>query len=200
MSSPPSRADFITAAYDLFREQGYGDVTLEDLARRTKSDLSDVRAQFHDKFALFEAVMDANSPLNDLRAALTDGVGDSAEDILRETAHRMIGAAEKHAAFFELAMVNPKFNHGTVLLNLSARLVPDALSLLRRLKRTGQLRPVSDMILARTLISMVIGFVASERAMPQVGRMAMRLIPQRGWLDGMIDLMLYGLLEDDQRW
>ena len=199
MSAAPSRADFIAAAYDLFREQGYGDTTLNDLARRARSDLSAVQAEFHDKNALFNAVLNTYNPLDDLRAALTGANGDSAEEIIREAAHRMIDAAEKHAAFFELIMINPKVNHGGSMLNLSARLLPDALALLKRLKQSGQLRPVSDMILARTLISMVIGFVASERAMPQVGRMAMRLIPQKGWVDGMIDLMLYGVLEDDQR-
>jgi hypothetical protein len=27
----------------------------------------------------------------------------------------------------------------------------------------------------------------------------MRLFPQRAWLDGMVDLLLYGVLEDDAR-
>jgi hypothetical protein len=43
------------------------------------------------------------------------------------------------------------------------------------------------------------GFLASERIAPGAARFAMRLFPQRAWLDGMVDLLLYGVLEDDGR-
>ena len=55
--------------------------------------------------------------------------------------------------------------------------------LFKRLRDTGQLRPVSDLILARTLIAMLLGFVASEQAMPKLARVAMRLFPQRAWVN-----------------
>ena len=50
-----------------------------------------------------------------------------------------------------------------------------------------------------TLIAMLLGFVASEQAMPKLARVAMRLFPQRAWVDGVVDLMLYGVLEDSAR-
>src|SRR5947208_1447380 len=70
---------------------------------------------------------------------------------------------------------------------------------LDQLKATGQLRPVSDLILARTIVSLIMGFVLSDKAMPEVARMALRLFPQRAWLDGASDLLLFGILEDDAR-
>lgn len=199
MTSTASRSELIAAAYELFRENGYADTTLEDLARNLKSDLPTVQAQFHNKKDLFSAVLQAYSPLDDFKAAMTEAHGETAEDIIREAVSRMVEAAENHMGFFQLALVDAEMNHGASLSTLSVHLAPSALSLLSRIKRTGQLRPISDVILARTLIAMVIGFIGSERAMPQVGKLAMRLIPQRAWLDGMIDLILYGLLEDDQR-
>jgi hypothetical protein len=86
---------------------------------------------------------------------------------------------------------------GDALMNtLSVRLLPKALALLARLKNTGQLRPVADMILARTMVALLIGFIATEQTIPSVTRIVMR---QRAWLDGMVDLLLYGVIEDDAR-
>jgi hypothetical protein len=88
---------------------------------------------------------------------------------------------------------------GAFLGNLNAQIFPKAMVLLEKIKATGQLRPASDVILGRTLVSLLLGFVLSERAVPQIARVAMRLVPQHAWLDGMIDLLLYGVLEDEAR-
>ena len=101
--------------------------------------------------------------------------------------------------FLDLAALDVHANHGAFLGSLGLQLLPKMLTLRQRLKKTGQLRPVSDFILARTLVAMLMGFVLSEQVIPQIARTAMRVLPQRGWVDGMVDLLLYGVLEDDAR-
>ncbi len=140
--------------------------------------------------------------ISDLEAAL-DAVNieghETAEDMIRDAMRRVVKVIDQNKAFLELAADDVQANNGASLAAISTRIIPKALALMDRIKATGQLRPVPDVIFARTMVAMLMGFIISEQAMPQMARMAMRMFPQRAWLDGMVDLMLYGVLEDDAR-
>lgn len=194
-----AQSDLLAAALDVFRTQGYAGTTLEQIAAEVHLDVSAVRAQYADKGSLFAALLARYSPLHDLEAALDGVQGDTADDLLRDAMRRLIRAIQDNKRFLELAALDVQANHGAFLASLSTKLFPRATVFLERLKATGQLRPVSDVILSRALVAMLMGFVLSEQAMPQVARVAMRMFPQRAWIDGMVDLMLYGILEDDAR-
>jgi AcrR family transcriptional regulator len=189
----------LDAALEVFREQGYNGATLELVAQRAKVDSAALQKQYRDKGGLFSALIKAHSPLSDLEAAFDSIEGDSAEDIIRAMMRRMVEIVEQHRTFVDLAAMDVQANNGAHTSNLSTQLLPKALQALDKLKATGQLRPVSDMILARTLVSLLVGFIISDQMVPQIARVAMRFFPQRAWLDGMVDLLLYGVLEDDAR-
>ena len=195
----PSRADLLKAALDVFAEQGYAATTLDQIAQSAKVDLTVIQSQFSDKDALLSALFTEYSPLDAMLSALDAVEGDSAEDIIRDTMRRLVGVFNDHQEFLDLAAIDIQANGGAFMSQLSTRILPKALSLFTRLKGTKQLRPVSDAILGRTLIAMLMGFVISEKAMPKALRVTMRLFPQRAWLDGMVDLLLFGVLEDDAR-
>ena len=194
-----SQSELLTAAFGVFRSQGYAGTTLEQIAQEARQDIGVVRAQFADKNSLFAALLNQYSPLQDMENALDNIEGETADEVLRDAMRRIIRAIASNKEFIELAALDVQANNGAFLASLSTKLFPRAAALLERLKATGQLRPVSDIILSRTLAAMLMGFVVSEQAMPQVARMAMRMLPQRAWIDGMVDLMLYGILEDDAR-
>lgn len=196
---PAPREDVLSAALLTFRELGYAETTLEQVARRAGLDADVVQAQFADKDQLFAALLRANSPLEALETALDGVEGETADEMLRDAMRRMVRVTHERADFFELAIIDAQVNNGAFLASLSAGIFPKARQLLNRMKATGQLRPVADVIFGRTLVALLIGFAISERAMPNIARQAMRLMPQRAWLDGMIDLLLYGVLEDDAR-
>ncbi len=187
------------AALTLFRSKGYGNIALADIARAAHVDLAALSAQYVDKEALLGAMLKNYSPADDFEAAIRAVPAGSAEEMLREAMRQMAEVARTHEFFFDLAVIDAQVNNGTALTALSTRLLPSATGLLKRLRDTDQMRPVSDLIVARTLISLLMGYVVSERAMPQMARMALRLFPPRAWIDGMVDLLLYGLLEDDAR-
>ncbi len=189
----------LDSALGVFRKKGYFDATLDDVARASHIDIQTLTSHFPDKEALLASLIKAYNPIADFDAAL-DAVQDGrAEDMLRDVMRRMIEVSQKHEAYFELVVIDSQVNNGSALMSLSARLVPKANSILQRMKATGDLRPLSDLIVARTLISLLMGFIVSERAMPQVARVAMRLFPPRAWIDGMVDILIYGLLEDNAR-
>jgi hypothetical protein len=134
--------------------------------------------------------------ITDLETALDSVEGDTADEIVRDAMRRAVKAIQDNASVIERTARDMQMNSDALLSSLSTRLLPKALVLLARLKDTGQLRPVADMILARTMVAMLIGFIATEQTVPRVTRIVMR---QRAWLDGMVDLLLYGVLEDDAR-
>jgi AcrR family transcriptional regulator len=193
------RDSLLAAAREVIREMGYSEANLEAVAARARMPLAAVKAEFPDKARLLDTLLRANSPLSDLEAALDAVQGDTAEDLLRDAMRKVAAALQRHEDFFELAVIDAQVNNGAFLSSLSAELFPKANALLGRVKATKQTRPVMDMVFARTLIALLIGFIISDRAVPGVARTAMRLFPQRAWLDGMTDLLLYGVLEDDAR-
>jgi hypothetical protein len=134
--------------------------------------------------------------IKDLETALDSVEGDTADEIVRDAMRRAVQAIQDNASVIERAARDMQTSSDALMGSLSTRLLPKALALLSRLKDTGQLRPVADMILARTMVAMLIGFIATEQTVPRVTRIVMR---QRAWLDGMVDLLLYGVLEDDAR-
>jgi hypothetical protein len=128
--------------------------------------------------------------------AVPDG---PADEMLREAMRQMIVVAHRHEDTLEQLFIDPAANTSMAMGSLTGRLLDPAMALLARLKATDELRPVADMILARTFLALFLGMVASERAVPQVARIAMRIFPERVWVDGMVDLLLYGVLEDKAR-
>lgn len=189
----------LASAFEVFREQGYAAATLELVAERSKTPLAQLQQQYPDKDRLLAALLSTYSPLPALLEALDGVEGENAEDIIRDAMRKTVKAVQQNEQFLELAAIDLQVNDGNFMANLSMQIMPKALAMLERLKATGQLRPVSDLILGRTIVSLLMGFVLSERAMPQIARMALRLFPQRAWLDGTTDLLLYGILEDDAR-
>ncbi|HLY26990.1 MAG TPA: TetR/AcrR family transcriptional regulator [Aggregatilineales bacterium] len=186
----------LSAARDVFHEQGYAAATLELVAARSKVSLKSIQHDYPDKSQLLAALLAAYSPLDDVLAALEQAEGDTAEDLIRSAFRAMVETAEKHDDFWELAALDMQATNGSYLTSLGTQVALKSRGLLERIKATGELRPVSDLILARTLVSLLIGFVLSERAVPRVARTALRFFPQRAWVDGAVDLILYGVLED----
>ncbi|MFN7208913.1 MAG: TetR/AcrR family transcriptional regulator [Aggregatilineales bacterium] len=196
---PETRELILAAAREVFIQNGYAETSLEQVARRAHLDPTEVARHYSDKAKLLAALLRAYSPQAELEAALDAVQGECAADLLRDMMHRLVAVAQRHEAFFELALIDAQSNGGTFLSNLSAAILPKANQILSRMKANGELRPVMDAVIGRTLIALWIGYLVSERAMPQAARFASRLLPQKLWLDGMIDLLLYGLLEDDAR-
>src|SRR5215831_10179537 len=115
MSTPPN--DILTAALEIFREQGYNGATLSLIASRSRTDLNSLAAQYPDKSNVLAALLAANSPLDDLLLALDSVEGDNADDIVRDAMRRMVKAFERHEAFIELAALDMQANNGAFLAN-----------------------------------------------------------------------------------
>lgn len=138
-------------------------------------------------------------PTAEFESALLAVQGDDAAEQFRDAMRRMIALTSRHRAYFELALIEAESYQGGTLSALSGRLLPAAHTLLQQIKAGDELRPLPDWLIARAMLAMLIGFIASERAMPASAQFAARLMPQRLWIDSLTDILLYGLIEDDAR-
>lgn len=189
----------LDAAWALVRDPGIAALSLESIAARTGLRLDAVHALYPDKRHVVNALLRAYSPIPALREALAQAEGEDAAELLRDAMRRLVNVARQHEVYLELVAFDAQERGGDALAQLGAGILGPAGEFLDRLKATGQLRPVSDAILGRMLAAFLVGYLVSERIAPGAARFAMRLFPQRVWLDGMVDLLLYGVLEDDAR-
>jgi len=193
------RAALLTAARALYREMGYAETTFPHVAARAALSEDILLRHFRDREHLLSAVLTAHSPLADLLTALDRATGESAEELLRSAFHQLIAAISRREDFLDLALIDVQITNGAFLTTLTNGVFAKARGFLERMKTAGGLRPVSDMVIGRAIAALLMGYIVSERAMPALARTAMRMIPARAWLDGVLDLFLYGILEDDAR-
>lgn len=189
-------SDVLDAAFALFSAQGYQHVTMKQVAAKAGSSVAEIQQQYADKPQLLTAALRANAPQQQIRDAVNSIEGNTAETILRDATQRMVKVVQQHLKFFELASLDMQLNGSNVLASLLPSLLPDLMKLLERLKATDELRPVPLPLLARMFVAVLIGYIVTEQTMPQIVQVAMKFFPQKAWLDGMTDLLLYGVLED----
>lgn len=194
-----TQRQILAAARQVFRQYGYPDANLDTIAAQAGLSSDEVMSLYPDKEQVLNALLKSFSPLPDLEVALDGAEGESAQELLRDAFHRLIKAAHKNQDFFDLALIDAQVSGGSFLNTLNMRLFPKANELLNRLKTAGGLRPISDLILGRAVVSMLMGYLLSERVTPQIARVALKVIPEKAWLDGVIDILLYGIVEDAER-
>src|SRR5689334_18354083 len=90
----------LTAAFEVFKRDGYANTTLAEVAKQADRPVEEITAAYRDAAQLLAAVLKAHSPLADIRAALAAVKGDSAEDLIRDSTHRLVGVIQQHAAYF----------------------------------------------------------------------------------------------------
>ena len=189
----------LPAASALALFAGQPTVTLEAVARALGVERETLAARYSDVGLWLAALLRAQSPNADFDSALRAVSGETADELLRDAMRRLIDTAQRHSAYFELALIEADRYQGGTLTRFAAGLLPPANAVFDRIKATGELRPLPDWMIARAIMALFIGFIASERAMPPVVQTASRLLPQRAWIDGITDILLYGLLEDEVR-
>jgi hypothetical protein len=87
-------------------------------------------------------------------------------------------------------------NQGAYLTALFEDLIGDAAGFVNYLSTLPGVRPIPTMILGRALASLLIGFLTSQQLAPESVQRALRLFPQKAWVEGLTDLILNGILEE----
>lgn len=186
----------LVAAEKLFTARGYHAVMMADVAREANIALPAVQTHFADKASLLAALMDQYSPQQELRTALLQLSSDTPQDMLRGAMQRFIEIFGARANFAKLAIIDIQVNQGAYIEAMFRDIASDAASFINRLSTMPGVRPVSSIMLARTLAALVIGFVVTQQLAPENAQFTMRVMPTKAWVDGISDILLHGILDD----
>ncbi|NJL93163.1 MAG: TetR/AcrR family transcriptional regulator [Anaerolineae bacterium] len=192
-----AHAAILDTAERLFKEQGYHAVLLADIATQAKVPLPALQTHFHDKSDILNALLERRAPRDALRTALRQINKDSAEEMVRAAIREILQIFSAHADFLDLAILDVQVNNSNYVTALFSELAGDAAGFITRLANMPNMRPISTIMLARALASMLIGFAVTQYIAPRPAQYAMRIFPQRAWIEGMADILLYGIVESE---
>ena len=148
------------------------------------------------KAALQEAARSLADELNGILDILIADKDSDTETLLRKLTHDLYAMATRQSAVIDLMLSDIQTSSAVMLSVFERRSVIKLLAAFEKIKRDGALRPMPTAVLIRTYLSALIGYLATERLMPGTLKVVSRLMPNKAWLDGLIDLMLFGMLED----
>jgi hypothetical protein len=115
---------------------------------------------------------------------------------IEDTFLRMINLFSRHDDYLQLALIDAQERSGAALRKFLPQLVPAGLSYYQRLPKKSpkryQLRDLSPFIFMRTLVSLIGGYIISERV---VGSVEYPQLPEIDWARGLADIFLHGVLE-----
>ncbi len=177
----------------LFQERGYEAVSLADLAAEANIEIAAVP----DKQDILLALLERHSPRQSLRQILRQAKGQDAETLVRDVFMRLMTLLESHPIFMTYALLDVQVNQASYLTALMTEMAGDAARFVNRLSGLPGIRPISPVMLGRAFAALVIGFVATQQFAPRPARFAMRIFPEKAWIDGMVDIFLYGILESE---
>ena len=185
----------LDAAEKLFRLRGYHAVMLSDIATEAGVALPAVQSHFPDKDSVLEALLQQYDPSDRIRVALNTLHSNNAEELVREAVRELIAIFNEHVRFANLVMIDIQVNDGMYISSLFSSLASEAAGFINRLSNMPDTRPISSVMLGRAFASILIGFVATQQMAPQGAQFAMRIFPEKAWVDGITDIFLYGILE-----
>jgi len=187
----------LIAAEKLLLERGYHQLVLADIATEANVALPAIQMHFPNKADILHAVLEKNSPEAAIRAAFRQLRQDTPEHMVRELFQKFLEILDAHSAFAAFAMIDAQATSGVYITTMFTRVASETAGYLNRLSTMHRVRPVSSIVLARTLASLMVGFVVTQQLAPQNAQFAMRVMPNDAWVDGMVNIFLHGILEDE---
>jgi AcrR family transcriptional regulator len=189
-----TRARILDTAYELFLKQGYAATSIREIAEASSLTLGGIYAHFSGKEAIWAEVFDARHPYHEIIPVMLDAQGETMEEILRDTARRMLSELDKREDIFNLMFIEIVEFNGRHFPRLADRIIPSLLDLARKfLASKGQLRSISPVSFARAFGGLFLSYYITKRLMPPAVR---TMVSEEKALDEFIDIFLFGVLSD----
>jgi len=187
-----ARTEILDAALGLFLSKGYGASSMRDIAQASGGRaVAGMYNHFPNKQAIFQALLEARNPFDDLFAILETMQGETGPDFIANLLRRAMPMMIQHLDFLELLHIDLREFQGAYFTQLVQNSVlPRAARIVQRLATLPGLKPLSPMVLVRIMASLVIGYILTEQFMPDVIRDE---LSHEAWITTYIDSLLYGV-------
>jgi AcrR family transcriptional regulator len=192
-----TRQDLLAAARRLFLSQGFTATPMRQIAREVGITPGAIYNHYSGKDELFTAVLQNAAPYDEVFALWDRMEADSAEDLVRQMFRASLAYAIDHQDYLQLALIDAQERDGAALATFLPEMLPRGQRWYQRLvaldaeRGQARLRDIPFLVFVRALLSLVIGFLLTQRvATPE-------RVPQMAsidWAEALADLFLHGVL------
>lgn len=190
-----TRRRILQAARELVLAQGYSATSMRQIARAAGITPAAIYAHFSGKEEIFDTLLQAAAPFDEFAQLFEHVTSGSAEALIETVLRRMIELLAGHQEYMQLALIDAQEREAASLVRLVPRLFPAGLAFHRRLRELdagrGELRDVHPVVFMRSLISLIAGYLLTER----VVRIAPALQPPGvDWVGELTRIFMRGVL------
>ena len=158
-----SKQQIVAAAHRLFLAQGFHGTTMRQIAGESQVALGSLYNHFADKDDLFRAVFEAYNPYPLLLLALENSQGNTAEDLARTAARRLVTQLNTRPDLIKLVFIDVVEFQGKHLRDSWPQVAPGMENFAHRLRRdAGAVRPFSTDGLLRAFFGLFYTFHMTE--------------------------------------
>ena len=186
----------LAAAKDLFLSQGYTATSMRQIAGTVGITPAAIYTHFSGKEEIFTMLLEKVSPIPSILAVFETIEADAPEFCIESTFRQMVTLFSQHEDYIQLALIDAQERDGASLGSFLPKLLPSGLSYYRRILDLEpceyQLRDISPFLFMRALVSLIGGYILSERV---IGSVVTTQLPQTDWVKGLADIFLHGVLK-----
>ncbi len=187
----------LTAAETLFLSQGYNGTSMRDIARAAGyRSVAGLYNHFDDKAALFQALLWARSPYDEIFSILQHTPATDAADYLPQIFDLLAAFMADHMNFIQLVMIDfLEFNAAHMQALITAQ-SPQLMRLVASLEHVSGFREdLPPLVLIRLLTIQLFGYMLTQNILPNN---ILDTYPPEVWRGHVQRLMLHGLIEKEE--
>lgn len=192
-----TRRAIMASARDIILSQGYTAASMRKIGEGASITPAAIYNHFDSKEALFSALLEEAVPIVEMTAFLNGLSAPTAQALLEQAFRGMVSIIEEHEDYVQLALIDAQERDGATLASFLPRLFPLMIGFVQRLQaldvEQGRLRSLPPHVVVRALVSMLAGYLLTERV-ARVEKQA--TLPQMDWESALLDVLLYGLFHN----
>ena len=190
-----TRSAILEAAKNLFLSQGYTATSMRQIAQAVSITPAAIYNHFSGKEEIFTSLLQKATPFERVFELFEETGADTPEDILHKIVHGMVDLLS-HEDYIQLSLIDAQERGGATIVTLLPQLFPHFMGFYRRLVTLdagqGRLRDISPFLFTRTLISLIGGYLITER----IAKPAETLnLSEMDWVQGLGEIFMYGVMK-----
>lgn len=191
-----TRKTILDAAKDLFLSQGYTATSMRQIGQAASITPAAIYNHFSGKDAIFTTLLQEAAPFEQAFALFEETEADALEDLLHQMVRSMVDLVLSHEDYIQLVLIDAQERDGATLITFLPQFYPRFMAFYQRMVALdadrGRLRDIPPPIFMRTLVSLIFGYLITER----VAKPAETLnLPSIDWARGLVDIFLHGVLK-----
>jgi AcrR family transcriptional regulator len=193
-----TRRTIMDAAKNLFLSQGYTATSMRQIARAVGITPAAIYNHFSGKEEIFTTLLQEAAPFEQTVALFEEIEADTLEDLLHQMIRGLVDSVLSREDYMQLGLIDAQERDGATLITFLPQLYPRFMGFYQRLVALdadrGRLRDIPPPMFMRTLVSLMFGYLITER----VAKPAETLnLPTTDWLQGLVDIFLHGVLKPE---